>query len=108
MYCSDILDLFSVHKEQSFLDLLKRHKISVIFIPGGMTGTLQPGDLSLNRPFKAKIREKFSDWYFGLSETERAGASSMHVLKHNVLLWIAAACEHNLQHPIEHIIAGWQ
>jgi hypothetical protein len=46
------LDLFSGHKTDYVLDIIKAHDITVSIIPAGCTGLVQPLDISVNRPFK--------------------------------------------------------
>ena len=41
-------------------EVLEEAKVSYIHIPGGCTDTLQPLDLTVNRPAKSFLREKLS------------------------------------------------
>ena len=40
----------------------KGHNTNITFIPGGLTSILQPLDVSVNHPFKCKLREQWSAW----------------------------------------------
>ena len=43
--------------------LLERNKILQVHVPNNCTDLLQPLDLSVNKPFKDKLRSKFTEWY---------------------------------------------
>lgn len=51
------LYLCSSHKTPVVLDVLHYNKIKPTLIPAGCTGLLQPLDVSVNKPLKAKIRD---------------------------------------------------
>lgn len=51
------LDLCSSHKTPAVLDSLRRHNIMPTLIPGGYTSLIQPLDISINKPLKARIRD---------------------------------------------------
>lgn len=51
------LDLCASHKTPKVLDLLRTHDIKPTLIPGGCTGLVQPLDVSINKPLKARIRD---------------------------------------------------
>ena len=52
-----ILDSFSVHRQSRVTESFRNYGIHVIYIPGGMTGELQPLDVGINAPFKHYIHE---------------------------------------------------
>ena len=59
-----ILDKAKIHTAQDALVELKDRKdISYIFVPGGCIFLLQPLDVSINKPFKDKIRERREEWF---------------------------------------------
>lgn len=67
-----ILDSFSVHRQESIRTTFSNHGIHVIYIPGGMTGDLQPLDVGINAPFKHYIHEAvIIDGFEALSASER-------------------------------------
>ena len=74
-----ILDLWSHHRSDEFVNLLISKRLFPVFVPGGSTGTLQPQDVSFNRPFKAKLCERFDNWFFALPDEDRAAAGTMKV-----------------------------
>lgn len=51
------LDLCSSHKTPAVLNTLRSHNIMPTLIPGGCTSLIQPLDISINKPIKAKIRD---------------------------------------------------
>jgi hypothetical protein len=57
-----VLDSFRGHitdpVKQKFID----NKTDIAVIPGGCTSKLQPFDVSLNRPFKVKVRHLWANW----------------------------------------------
>ncbi|TYZ53725.1 hypothetical protein PybrP1_000453 [[Pythium] brassicae (nom. inval.)] len=57
-----MLDEFKCHMQQLFVNRLADAGMEVEFIPGGYTSVLQPCDVGVNRPFKARIREHYSAW----------------------------------------------
>ena len=58
-----VLDAFRCHRSEDQLKHLKKqHKTDVAIIPGGMTSILQPLDVSVNKPFKNKLRDLWTEW----------------------------------------------
>ncbi|CAI2196289.1 16709_t:CDS:1, partial [Funneliformis geosporum] len=49
-----ILDSFSAHKTEVVKKWFFEKKTNIAIIPGGLTSKLQPLDIFLNKPFKAK------------------------------------------------------
>jgi hypothetical protein len=50
-----LMDNFSVHCQEEFIAALTEANCDVIFIPKNCTSRLQPLDVSVNEPFKAKL-----------------------------------------------------
>ena len=93
-YAIVLLDCWSVHRQTAFLNLLLANYIIPIFVPGGMTGVLQPQDISVNRPFKNDIRKQFDEWLLSLPLDQHRRAGSLTTLKQQVLAWIDHAWKH--------------
>lgn len=65
----DILDLFLEIWDsfrglltEDIKSLLRRKRINVVVIPGGLTPLLQPLNCCINKPFKDKVRPEYCDW----------------------------------------------
>ena len=52
-----IMDSFSAHLTERVKRACAEKQITQAVIPGGMTGLLQPLDLTVNRSFKCKLKE---------------------------------------------------
>lgn len=50
-----VLDSFSAHRTDVVKKRFSEKKMNLAVIPGGLTSRLQPLDVSLNKPFKAKV-----------------------------------------------------
>lgn len=57
-----VIDSFSAHKTDNVKKRFREKKTNLAVIPGGLTSKLQPLDVSLNKPFKAKVRNFYNDW----------------------------------------------
>ena len=65
-----VWDSFSVHLMESIKSILKTDSnTDIAVIPGGLTSVIQPLDVCLNKPFKDKLRQKWTSW---ISEGEKA------------------------------------
>lgn len=60
-----VLDAFRGHLTTSVKEALRDGKTDLVVIPGGMTSTLQPLDVVLNKPFKDRVRAFYNDWMAG-------------------------------------------
>ena len=54
-----ILDKVTSHLGKDFIDILNSSNQEVSFIPGGKTRFYKPIDISINKPFKTALREKY-------------------------------------------------
>ena len=57
-----ILDLIPIHKSPKTAFVLKDVNTNLISIPLGCTHLLQPADVSLYKPFKAKLQENWANY----------------------------------------------
>ena len=60
-----VWDSFSGHKTKNVKQLLvTRYNLDIAIIPGGCTSTLQPCDVSWNKPFKDHYRDLYDKWLY--------------------------------------------
>lgn len=60
-----IFDVYKAHRGQGLLDILDKHGIKVVFVPGACTDRLQPLDLIPNNIFKSYLKAEFQSFYAG-------------------------------------------
>ena len=58
-----IFDNFKGQLTDNVLQLLERYNIDIVFVPANCTDPLQPLDLSMNKPAKDFLRDKFQMWH---------------------------------------------
>jgi hypothetical protein len=57
-----IMDSFSGHISKRVKSFCRENHIKIAIIPGGCTPHLQPLNISVNRSFKARFRQKWKAW----------------------------------------------
>ena len=57
-----VYDAFEAHVTDPVKAAFKRENTDLAVIPGGLTSLLQPPDVSLNKPFKDRVRKKWMQW----------------------------------------------
>ena len=65
-----IFDAFFGQSRDTVSDALEENKILVVKVPAKCTDRLQPLDLSVNKPAKDFLCNKFSTWYAALVQKE--------------------------------------
>ena len=86
-----VWDSFRAHLTDEVKADLKRRKIDVAVIPGGLTPVLQPLDKSLNKPFKDNVRRKYLAWMIS-SPFEYTPAGKKKAPSRNLVLrWVHEA-----------------
>ena len=103
-----ILDCWTVHRSAEFIALLKEVGFEVVFIPAGMTGTLQPQDVSFNRPVKASLAHSFDEWYCQFTDEQKNANGRLAVLKPLLMQWLDKALRHAEEKAEGTIAAGWR
>jgi hypothetical protein len=58
-----ILDKATSHYNENVIKRLTTPYSDVTFIPGGMTRFFQPLDISVNKPFKGALKNKYVSYY---------------------------------------------
>ena len=87
-----VLDSFRCHKSAAVKQLLRdSHRTRLAIIPGGMTSMLQPLDVSVNKPMKVMLQEKWNDWY-GADDHEYTKTGRMKKVElQDICQWIVDA-----------------
>jgi hypothetical protein len=67
------LDSFHGHTTEEVKKILKSRNMDQVIIPGGLTSMSQPLDVCINWPFKAALKEQYTQW--------------MAVVEHNSCQW---------------------
>ena len=57
-----VLDVFKGHLTDSVKNQLLNMKTELVVIPSGMTSVLQAMDVSINKPFKDRLRQQYLTW----------------------------------------------
>jgi hypothetical protein len=57
-----ILDSVHGHTTEEVKKILKSRNTDQVIIPGGLTSMLQLFDVCINRPFKAMLKEQYTQW----------------------------------------------
>ena len=63
-----------------------------VFIPAGCTPLVQPPDVAINRPFKARMEDLWVLWHRQHRETTKMG-NPKQPTRQNVINWISTAWE---------------
>ena len=86
-----VLDAFKGHVTDSVKDQLRKMETELVVIPGGMTSVLQPMDVSINKPFKDRLRQQYLIWIVDpareLTETGKIKQAALS----DVVRWVSAA-----------------
>jgi hypothetical protein len=97
-----LLDCWSVHRGQEFLNFMKTNypEFTLVFIPAGCTGKIQPADVLLQRPLKNMITTNYTSWTISeIKEQLQSGKAAEQIrlsesaieLKKQMMHWISLA-----------------
>ena len=108
-----VMDNFKGQVTSKVTALLECHNIHSCILPSNTTDVMQPMDISVNKPAKAFLKNKFEAWYASevmkqfhgkevqdLEEMDfQAIDMSMQVMKDVVALWLVELYEHMSDNP---------
>uniref|UniRef100_A0A803JWI5 HTH CENPB-type domain-containing protein n=1 Tax=Xenopus tropicalis TaxID=8364 RepID=A0A803JWI5_XENTR len=107
-----VWDMFRAHTCDGIKELAKSSQVTLAVIPGGLTSVLQPLDVSLNKPFKDRVRKMWHEWMSsGQARLTKVG----NLMKPNIELiakWVRDAWEDipedMVQRAFKKCGIGWQ
>jgi len=113
-----VIDAWSVHRSEEFRSwIAKNHPLMhLVYVPANCTSHLQVADVVLQKSFKAKLREGFSDWAATLIKQQALSGEitglrahlSMKELRPLILEWCLRAWTHLLSPEGKMLIlTGW-
>ena len=83
-----VIDSFSAHISDEFLDMAKANNVDVVIIPGGCTSKIQPLDVCLNKPFKSVLRNEWLNYIESLVEVDPNPSKLVTPTKQIICDWI--------------------
>jgi hypothetical protein len=86
-----VLDSFESHKTDFIKNIAKYENTNLAIIPGGLTSIVQPLDVSINKPFKDRLREKWNIWMSSGEFTYTKGGNIKKPAHNIVCKWILEA-----------------
>ena len=69
--CLLIMDQATMHTNEVVIKELEKKDTEIHFIPKGMTCVLQPLDVSINKPFKAHLKNRYIKYCYDKNSVER-------------------------------------
>ena len=88
-----VWNILDCHMKDSVSKSLKQRKIESLLIPGGCTKNVQAPDVSWNKPFKAKVSEKYDEWLFTDGIKNLTDAVNLKSPSCVIVKWILKAWE---------------
>jgi hypothetical protein len=86
-----VLDAFKEHVTDSVKDQLRKMKTELVVIPGGMTSVLQPMDVSINKSFKDRLRQRYLTWIADPARELTQTGKIKRAAPSEVARWVLAA-----------------
>jgi len=84
-----VLDAFIGHLTDSMKNQLRKTKTELVVIPGGMTSVLQPMDVSINKPFKDRLRRHYLTWIADPARELKETGKIKHTAPSEVARWVS-------------------
>jgi hypothetical protein len=88
-----VLDAFRCHRTQNLKTQLEEQHTDSSIIPDGMTSMLQPLDVSINKPIKTSLRQKWSQWISSDDHSFTAGGRMRKAELTTICTWVKEAWE---------------
>ena len=85
-----VLDAFKGHLTDSVKNQLRKMKTKLV-IPCGMTSVLQPMDLSINKPFKNRLRQQYLTWIADPARELKETGKIKRAAPSEVARWVSTA-----------------
>ena len=86
-----VLDAFEGHVTNSVTDQLRKMKTELTVILGVMTSVLQQMDVSINKPFKDRMRQQYLTWIADLARELTEPGKVKCAAPSEVTRWVSAA-----------------
>ena len=86
-----VWDMFRAHLTDEVKKKSKKIGTTLAVIPGGLTSVLQPLDVCLNKPFKDRVRTKWSQWMCSGEAKLTKGGNLMRPEINIVATWVKEA-----------------
>jgi hypothetical protein len=83
-----IMDRCKAHMTAPVLEIFRENGIKCVYLPPRSTYYLQPLDVSINKPFKGHIREKYDIWNEADDHTTTKGGNRKRAAYEEVLQWV--------------------
>lgn len=88
-----VWDSFRCHVSEATKTILRSRKILNVIIPGGCTRYVQVADVSLNKPVKERIRQRYHRWMASDDHTFTAQGNMRAPSKEQLVQWVVEAWE---------------
>lgn len=88
-----VCDSFRAHQSNPVRRTLQSLNTEGAVIPGGMTGILQPLDVSVNKPFKDHLRNMWQQWMISGEHTLTASGRMCKAELNFNCNWIKKVCD---------------
>lgn len=86
-----LLGSFSVHINEGIKERLNNLRIGFLYIPKGMTGILQPLDISVNKPFEDRLKTLYTDWLMSRAIDDEQVLRRSRPTREDISAWMAHA-----------------
>ena len=84
-------DSFKCHITDSIKQELAQAKIDPVIVPGGCTKYIQAPDVARNKPFKAKVTEKYDAWMADWAHSFTAAGNMRGPPRREIVKWVLEA-----------------